>query len=137
MRTCLRHSRCLFMKVGRIEAHRSGERLAMGETTAFPHQRVAVAGGHLDMIAKHGVMADLERSDARLRPIFRLQRGNGAPPIPRHSPEIVERSEEHTSELQSLMRISYAVFCLKKKNLHVTNNQPNRNSQRIPYRYHA
>src|SRR3546814_2592351 len=29
------------------------------------------------------------------------------------------RSEEHTSELQSLMRISYAVFCLKKKKLHV------------------
>src|SRR3546814_1867726 len=28
------------------------------------------------------------------------------------------RSEEHTSELQSLMRISYAVFCLKKKNLY-------------------
>src|SRR3546814_8475306 len=28
------------------------------------------------------------------------------------------RSEEHTSELQSLMRISYAVFCLKKKNMH-------------------
>src|SRR3546814_9722320 len=28
----------------------------------------------------------------------------------------VVRSEEHTSELQSLMRISYAVFCLKKKN---------------------
>src|SRR3546814_2851307 len=28
-----------------------------------------------------------------------------------------ERSEEHTSELQSLMRISYAVFCLKKKTL--------------------
>src|SRR3546814_8264992 len=33
----------------------------------------------------------------------------------------VERSEEHTSELQSLMRISYAVFCLKKKNI-ITNN---------------
>src|SRR3546814_5793437 len=29
----------------------------------------------------------------------------------------VERSEEHTSELQSLMRISYAVFCLKKKKI--------------------
>src|SRR3546814_6247634 len=28
---------------------------------------------------------------------------------------IIDRSEEHTSELQSLMRISYAVFCLKKK----------------------
>src|SRR3546814_11410397 len=30
------------------------------------------------------------------------------------------RSEEHTSELQSLMRISYAVFCLKKKRKHIT-----------------
>src|SRR3546814_3137315 len=33
-----------------------------------------------------------------------------------HTEEYVQRSEEHTSELQSLMRISYAVFCLKKKN---------------------
>src|SRR3546814_2029217 len=32
----------------------------------------------------------------------------------------MQRSEEHTSELQSLMRISYAVFCLKKKNHHIT-----------------
>src|SRR3546814_1950882 len=32
--------------------------------------------------------------------------------------DVAERSEEHTSELQSLMRISYAVFCLKKKNQH-------------------
>src|SRR3546814_3826424 len=41
------------------------------------------------------------------------------------------RSEEHTSELQSLMRISYAVFCLKKKNKkttqHKTNNTHNKN----------
>src|SRR3546814_7259517 len=33
------------------------------------------------------------------------------------------RSEEHTSELQSLMRISYAVFCLKKKNTSLKNLQ--------------
>src|SRR3546814_1918643 len=32
-------------------------------------------------------------------------------------PAVSGRSEEHTSELQSLMRISYAVFCLKKKNI--------------------
>src|SRR3546814_5170388 len=32
-----------------------------------------------------------------------------------HAQLVAERSEEHTSELQSLMRISYAVFCLKKK----------------------
>src|SRR3546814_3818317 len=35
--------------------------------------------------------------------------------ITRGAEEYVDRSEEHTSELQSLMRISYAVFCLKKK----------------------
>src|SRR3546814_1803772 len=34
----------------------------------------------------------------------------------RKRPWVSPRSEEHTSELQSLMRISYAVFCLKKKN---------------------
>src|SRR3546814_2248697 len=34
---------------------------------------------------------------------------------PREEPAAFLRSEEHTSELQSLMRISYAVFCLKKK----------------------
>src|SRR3546814_8067853 len=38
-----------------------------------------------------------------------------------------DRSEEHTSELQSLMRISYAVFCLKKKNLQITKTK---NTQR-------
>src|SRR3546814_1054075 len=37
--------------------------------------------------------------------------GPQQPPLEGH-----DRSEEHTSELQSLMRISYAVFCLKKKN---------------------
>src|SRR3546814_10051148 len=35
--------------------------------------------------------------------------------------DVVLRSEEHTSELQSLLRISYAVFCLKKKKIQNTN----------------
>src|SRR3546814_1280546 len=40
-----------------------------------------------------------------------------SPGIMRASPDrVMHRSEEHTSELQSLMRISYAVFCLKKQN---------------------
>src|SRR3546814_4170183 len=38
---------------------------------------------------------------------------------------MVRRSEEHTSELQSLMRISYAVFCLKKKNTNKQNTTKN------------
>src|SRR3546814_8290035 len=42
--------------------------------------------------------------------------------------QLRRRSEEHTSELQSLMRISYAVFCLKKKN--IKNNTP-------PYQRHS
>src|SRR3546814_2552642 len=46
-----------------------------------------------------------------------LDRGPGIP-------DAVVRSEEHTSELQSLMRISYAVFCLKKKKQ--TNPQDNK-----------
>src|SRR3546814_8552599 len=48
-------------------------------------------------------------------------RGRPGPPL------TLGRSEEHTSELQSLMRISYAVFCLKKKkrkhNISTTNNK--------------
>src|SRR3546814_10543668 len=42
----------------------------------------------------------------------------GPPELPRliEASVWMKRSEEHTSELQSLMRISYAVFCLKKKN---------------------
>src|SRR3546814_6615463 len=38
------------------------------------------------------------------------------------------RSEEHTSELQSLMRISYAVFCLKKKKTNINKNRNNRST---------
>src|SRR3546814_8479686 len=52
-------------------------------------------------------LPDLRRAMWPLRPCLRPW------PCPSRSSEL--RSEEHTSELQSLMRISYAVFCLKKK----------------------
>src|SRR3546814_1991940 len=46
----------------------------------------------------------------------RTRRGNaGRAAAGRQNSRLQRRSEEHTSELQSLMRISYAVFCLKKK----------------------
>src|SRR3546814_5601378 len=48
------------------------------------------------------------RPDRRILGI-EIDRGERLPP------QMIERSDEHTSELQSLMRISYAVFCLKKK----------------------
>src|SRR3546814_8783677 len=60
-------------------------------------------GGHLLTYAVEGVMRrDLPEAAAKL-----LIQGGLL---------IIIRSEEHTSELQSLMRISYAVFCLKNKN---------------------
>src|SRR3546814_3370512 len=62
--------------------------------------------------------------------------------IPIHAPKLkpaihvvcasgwIDRSEEHTSELQSLMRISYAVFCLKKKtNKNSTKNNTTKTKQ--------
>src|SRR3546814_8794861 len=68
-------------------------------------------------------VAETEHAD---RPALRCRRDDL---VPRAAPQGVfdlgqaaveaqhlQRSEEHTSELQSLMRISYAVFCLKKKN---------------------
>src|SRR3546814_2092213 len=57
-------------------------------------------------------------------------RGQAQPGKDRRNAEMigcaVARSEEHTSELQSLMRISYAVFCLKKKKNNITNTITNK-----------
>src|SRR3546814_4198290 len=50
-------------------------------------------------------------------PCAAATRAARTPPDP--APMTNRRSEEHTSELQSLMRISYAVFCLKKKNIYI------------------
>src|SRR3546814_6596232 len=49
-----------------------------------------------------------------------------------------ERSEEHTSELQSLMRISYAVFCLKKKKQPITHDiSETEHTNYTVYSYHT
>src|SRR3546814_1181628 len=58
--------------------------------------------------ASHGPIADAVADAGRTE-------ANRARDSYRHPVETLSRSEEHTSELQSLMRISYAVFCLKKK----------------------
>src|SRR3546814_2538211 len=61
--------------------------------------------------------ADLvqDRADALCRLVIADKGGKGFPQGAAAA-AVIPRSEEHTSELQSLMRISYAVFCLKKKN---------------------
>src|SRR3546814_10904588 len=62
------------------------------------------------------------------------------PLIPIGRPVIdAARSEEHTSELQSLMRISYAVFCLKKKKSNISYTQyliPHDNTHTYTYHQH-
>src|SRR3546814_1409599 len=79
---------------------------------------VVVAGGAESMsnvehystaLRKGARMGSLELHDRLIRARLMSQ------PVERYG-VISGRSEEHTSELQSLMRISYAVFCLKKKN---------------------
>src|SRR3546814_6726934 len=74
--------------------------------------------------AKHVAIArpcieNIERPARRagnraFQPVERRPMGERQPVDERQMPQAL-RSEEHTSELQSLMRISYAVFCLKKK----------------------
>src|SRR3546814_6667633 len=61
-----------------------------------------------------------------LRGLGQLPIGEGVPAIVAYFNDVPLRSEEHTSELQSLMRISYAVFCLKKKTtIKIINQQSN------------
>src|SRR3546814_15835290 len=82
--------------------------------TLFPYTTLFRSWLHLTATHEPGVDA---RSGGDRRP--HLLRGGGQLDVlvelevVSHDPK---RSEEHTSELQSLMRISYAVFCLKKKN---------------------
>src|SRR3546814_3445035 len=81
-------------------AHR--DRLVGGYPRAVDQRPIAQQIGSAERDPRH----------LRLCGPFR-QRGHAAPPSLASARS--SRSEEHTSELQSLMRISYAVFCLKKK----------------------
>src|SRR3546814_1142492 len=75
---------------------------------------IARGVGGVDRIAlEHVVAVVLDRSRSHLGRV-----GHASPPLGLRGARGLAgafRSEEHTSELQSLMRISYAVFCLKKK----------------------
>src|SRR3546814_4924336 len=95
--------------------------------TLFPYTTLFRSLGRHDATASHGMFALAAQGKARAsqseeRSVVWMQ----APSVThsassrswnaRTSPDsVTSRSEEHTSELQSLMRISYAVFCLKKQ----------------------
>src|SRR3546814_9139712 len=86
-------------------------------TTLFRSGRGVEDGNELDAVDEDirpvPVIGEALRHDLSLRHALHELVG---PRAHRPRPELVpERSEEHTSELKSLMRISYAVFCLQKK----------------------
>src|SRR3546814_7001633 len=95
--------------------------------TLFPYTtlfRSALAGtvrpGHEDHALGWSQVGDDRRLDAEVGQWRRFGRkcpDGDLDAVPAGHPA-ARRSEEHTSELQSLMRISYAVFCLKKKQTH-------------------
>src|SRR3546814_1658017 len=74
----------------------------------------------------HPVVEDRARHPEPLQRQARHAAAGCAGPRPEHWRRDERRSEEHTSELQSLMRISYAVFCLKKKRHNKQNKVANR-----------
>src|SRR3546814_10086140 len=91
------------------------------DTTFFRSRRLdarrgARADPATDALPSHprnGILTGLLATETK--GILYVSGSSRAPHHPRQCPETVPRSEEHTSELQSLMRISYAVFCLQKQ----------------------
>src|SRR3546814_8603214 len=79
--------------------------------TLFPYTTLFRSHRRADVDHRHdAVIRDVERTGQQAVCVLDRER------LHVHHPRGESRSEEHTSALQSLMRISYAVFCLKKKN---------------------
>src|SRR3546814_8731390 len=82
---------------------------ALGEALGL----VGTLSGTIDALARQ---TDYLALNATIEAARAGEAGRGFRVVAGEVKKLAQRSEEHTSELQSLMRISYAVFCLKKKN---------------------
>src|SRR3546814_4178285 len=88
-----------------------------------PPRRFGIGLSRLDELQQATIeLGDLPRVTVRGLDL-RLDAAVAAIAAPTCADDIQRRSEEHTSELQSLMRISYAVFCLKKKKTNKINDR--------------
>src|SRR3546814_6474837 len=95
---------------------------SIGDARRLPVRHVPATGGDVDVRGRIGVEECTEVGGARPLPPGRRAGHLDmlTQIVAEHGPDGQSRSEEHTSELQSLMRISYAVFCLKKKKIKLT-----------------
>src|SRR3546814_7411551 len=100
---------CLFFFFSSRRRHTSCALVTGVQTCALPIFCSAVRCAGRSMIT--ALLCLCGTGDAR-----QSTRGTIVNPLPQKDRLLTHRSEEHTSELQSLMRISYAVFCLQKKN---------------------
>src|SRR3546814_4732152 len=94
-------------------------------TTLFRSDFAALA---LHQLERLGLQPAFDAPPERLERAADMQAVAIEPDRARRGRRPVDRSEEHTSELQSLMRNSYAVFCLKKKNTSKSTPTPTRRS---------
>ena len=103
--TCLRYPQRFFMQFGRVKPHSARHRLTVGKASPGRHQSIAMLGRHLDKIAKHRIVPDLERGDARCIAITRLQLRNGLPPVATRNPQHVQRRIIALGDIAALRRI--------------------------------
>src|SRR3546814_1634637 len=89
-----------------------------------PRPALGYAGSIRSSNADHGVTCSISARNFSRLVRLRLPAYSASPKVicVIDGSRVGCRSEEHTSELQSLMRISYAVFCLKKQNKETTND---------------
>src|SRR3546814_7728103 len=101
--------------------------------TLFPYTTLFRSGGDEEGIERGGIFGqadgagELDQPGAGEAVEMRIEQGGedlagavGAEICHQQAVAVAHRSEEHTTELQSLMRNSYAVFCLKKKKIYIT-----------------
>src|SRR3546814_9760654 len=110
-----------------LHRHRHGAAVTLGQDAADHRLEIVDIAVHL--VAELGLflimpqdglgLAAVEQADGAAREDAAITLQIGRPSRVRHL--VRHRSEEHTSELQSLMRNSYAVFCLNKKKHSTTN----------------
>src|SRR3546814_8257043 len=118
--------------LGRMHVHvdllgrQLDEERHQGMAVAREEVLIGAADGAVEQLVAHRTAVHEEILVLRVAAVERRQAGAPRPPaggrpqgarLPALPRRRLGRSEEHTSELQSLMRISYAVFCLKKKKI--------------------